>query len=332
VKHYLGVDGGGTKTDFLLIDERGRVGARHREGSAYYLETGVEALQAMLAKGIQRSLQQAGITPSQLTFAVLGVPAYGEDTRLLPVLDTLAAPLLPAEHCRSVNDVVCGWAGALAGRDGISMVAGTGSVAYGECLGRTARGGGWGELFSDEGSAYWIAREGLQLFSRMSDERVPKSFLYTKLRAHFQLQGDLDLCAAVYGPPALSRSQIAALAPIVADAARAGDDSARALFTTAAEELADIVHAVRAQLNVPSTARLPVSYSGGMFRFTELLLEPFRDELIRSGHAYDFSPPILPPCAGAALYAAKLAGTPLDPPAMQELIQHLAAMGAEEDA
>jgi N-acetylglucosamine kinase-like BadF-type ATPase len=144
------------------------------------------------------------------------------------------------------------------------------------------------------------------------------------------LQGDLDLCAAIYGPPALSRSQIAALAPIVAEAARAGDESARALFTTAAEELADIVHAVRTQLKVAKTARLPVSYSGGMFRFTELLLEPFRDELIRSGYDYDFSPPTLSPCAGAALYAAKLAGMPLDSLAIQALTQHRAAVGVED--
>jgi N-acetylglucosamine kinase-like BadF-type ATPase len=118
----------------------------------------------------------------------------------------------------------------------------------------------------------------------------------------------------------------------VAEAARAGDESARALFTTAAEELADIVHAVRGQLNVPATARLPVSYSGGMFRFTDLLLEPFRDELNRSGHPYDFIAPTLSPCAGAALYAAKLAGTPLESVAIQKLTGDLAAVTAEEEA
>ena len=74
--------------------------------------------------------------------------------------------------------MVCGWAGALAGEDGINIVAGTGSIAYGEYRGRSARAGGWGELFSDEGSAYWLAREGLRLFSRMSDGRAPRGALY----------------------------------------------------------------------------------------------------------------------------------------------------------
>ena len=72
---------------------------------------------------------------------------------------------------RCGNDAVCGWAGALAGEDGINIVAGTGSIGYGEFEGRAARAGGWGELFSDEGSAHWIAREALSLFSRMSDGR-----------------------------------------------------------------------------------------------------------------------------------------------------------------
>ena len=53
-----------------------------------------------------------------------------------------------------------------------NIVAGIGSICYGERNGAIARCGGWGELFSDEGSAYWIACRGLNLFSRMSDGGV----------------------------------------------------------------------------------------------------------------------------------------------------------------
>ena len=59
MKTYLGVDGGGTKTEFVLIDESGAVLARHQEGSAYYLEIGVDGLRAMLARGIGSTLAQA---------------------------------------------------------------------------------------------------------------------------------------------------------------------------------------------------------------------------------------------------------------------------------
>ena len=70
--------------------------------------------------------------------------------------------------------MVCGWAGSLAGEDGINVISGTGSMTYGERHGTGHRVGGWGELFGDEGSAYWIAAQGLNAFSRMSDGRLAR--------------------------------------------------------------------------------------------------------------------------------------------------------------
>jgi N-acetylglucosamine kinase-like BadF-type ATPase len=223
--------------------------------------------------------------------------------------------------------MVCGWAGALAGRDGINIVAGTGSIAYGEYAQRSARSGGWGELFSDEGSAYWLARAGLALFSRMSDGRVARGPLYELLRQSLRLHDDLDVCAAVYGPPPLTRSGIAALAPLVAQAARSGDARARGLFDAAAQELADMVHGVHDRLRVPPGHALPVSYSGGMFHFADLLLEPFRAALQGSGRVYEFTLPRLSPGAGAVLYAARLGGSPLTQAAIDELSRQLRTGG-----
>jgi len=228
--------------------------------------------------------------------------------------------------------MVCGWAGALAGQDGINIVAGTGSIAYGEFETRSARAGGWGQLYSDEGSAYWIAREGLALFSRMSDGRAPKAALYELIRERFQLRADHDLCAAIYGPPALARSELAALAPLVARAARAGDAGARKLFEQAAKELAEIVDAVRDQLHVPLRLPLPVSYSGGMFRL-EGLLQPLLEKALGAGErSYEFVEPRLTPAAGAALYAAKLGGALLASESVSELVRRLGSGPVEDVA
>jgi len=330
VRTYLGVDGGGSKTEFVLIDESGRVLATRREGPAYHLETGVEALKTMLASGIQATLAQGSVALSELTYAFLGLPAYGEDNRLLAVLDRAASPILPPQRYRCANDMVCGWAGALGGRDGINIVAGTGSIAYGEFEGRSARAGGWGELFSDEGSAHWIAREGLTLFSRMSDGRAESGPLHRLIRDHFHLRGDLDLCAAVYGPPPLTRSEVAGLAQLVAQAARAGDAQSRILFDSAAAQLAALVDAVRGKLGVPRDLVLPVSYSGGMFQFGDLLLDPLRAALRGGERRYEFTAPRLSPGGGAALYAAKLSGVPLTADAVAELMRQLAATGSAD--
>jgi N-acetylglucosamine kinase-like BadF-type ATPase len=311
VRTYLGIDGGGSKTAFLLIDDSGRVLASHTEGPAYYLETGWDAMQAMLARGIRATLGQAALASSSLGFAFLGLPAYGEDSRLVTALDAAASPLLQPARYRCGNDAVCGWAGAFACQDGINVIAGTGSMAYGEFNGRAARAGGWGELFSDEGSAYWIAREGLNLFSRMSDGRTARGTLYAILRRHFELQSDLDLCAVIYDKSQNQRSHLAALSTLIAEAATAGDVHASALFSRAADELAQIVDAVHRQLEIPDDATVMVSHSGGMFQQRDLLLARLQLKLAMEGRRYRLVAPRLPPAAGAALYAAKLSGAPL---------------------
>jgi N-acetylglucosamine kinase-like BadF-type ATPase len=319
VKTFLGIDGGGTKTAFLLIDESGRVLASHTEGPAYYHEIGWEEMRAMLARGIRATLESAALSPTNLEFAFLGLPAYGEDSTLVAALDSAASPQLNPARYRCGNDALCGWAGALACEDGINVIAGTGSMAYGEFDGRAARAGGWGELFSDEGSAYWIAREGLRLFSRMSDGRTQRGVLYDSVRQHFALRSDLDLCAAIYGESRIQRSNLAALSMLVAEAARAGDGQATALFAQAADELAKIIDAVHDQLRIPEGATVKVSYSGGMFRERELLLTPLQTKLANPRGRYRVVAPRLPPVAGAALYAAKLSAAPLDEGAIGEL-------------
>ncbi len=316
LRTYLGVDGGGSKTAFVLIDESGAVLACHQEGPAYYLQTGVDAMRAMLARGIAATLAKSAVTAAAVDFAFLGLPSYGEDSALTATLDAAASPTLLPGRYRCGNDALCGWAGAMGGEEGINVVAGTGSIAYGEYGGRSARAGGWGELFSDEGSGYWVAREGLQLFSRMSDGRAPRAALYERLREHFRLTADLDLCAAIYGGGRGERTDVASLSRLVAESALAGDLQARGLFTRGVDELVAMVDAVHAQLQVPPGVTTQVSYSGGMFRLRELVLEPLRARMDSNARRYRFVSARLAPAAGAALYAARLSGSPLSPQAV----------------
>jgi N-acetylglucosamine kinase-like BadF-type ATPase len=241
---------------------------------------------------------------------------------LIATLDGIASQRLPVGRCRCGNDAVCGWAGAFAGEDGINLICGTGSMAYGEYRGRSARAGGWGELFSDEGSAYWLAREGLNLFSRMSDGRAARGLFYDIVRRHFELEADLDLCGAIYGKEQFQRSRLAALAPLVTEAAAAGDAAAAALLERAADELVELTDAVRSSLEIPDDVVTKVSHAGGMFRKRQLLLARLRHRLQRDGKRYELVEPQLSPTAGAALYAARLAGRPLDASAVKLLSAH----------
>lgn len=316
---FLGVDGGGTKTAFALIDGSGKLLARHQAGGAYYVEIGIAGTAAVIEQGCRQVLAMAGIAPDQLDFAFVGLPAYGEERAVQPALDALPRQILGHERYLCGNDMVCSWAGSLACADGISVIAGTGSMAYGEAHGRRARAGGWGELFSDEGSAYWIARAGLTLFSRMSDGRSPRGPLYALLRERMQIEDDLDLCGIVYSDLNAQRSRIAALAPLVTEAAALGDRQAAAILDQAAAELVEMVDAVRAGLDVGAATPLAVSYTGGLVGPDGPLRAPFALALAARPTPYRLQEPLLAPALGAALYAARAAGMPLDGAAQQRL-------------
>ncbi|MGB5132074.1 MAG: BadF/BadG/BcrA/BcrD ATPase family protein, partial [Steroidobacteraceae bacterium] len=119
--------------------------AKHRDSGAYYLQIGLDGLREVLARGIAAILGKLAISGDAIEHAFFGLPAYGEDNSIQPRLDALPAEFLGHRRYRCGNDMVSTWAGSLAGEDGIGIVAGTGSIGYGERAGRSARAGGWGE-------------------------------------------------------------------------------------------------------------------------------------------------------------------------------------------
>jgi N-acetylglucosamine kinase-like BadF-type ATPase len=241
------------------------------------------------------------------------------------LLDASPQAVLPKDRYRCGNDMVCGWAGSLACRDGINVVAGTGSICYGEYRGRSARCGGWGELFSDEGSAYWIAREGLTLFSKMSDARLSKGQLHALLVERLQLRVDLDLSDLIFNHWNQERSRIAALSQWVKDAADAGDVAAQDVFTRAGSELAQMIDATRRTLGFDAAGSIDVSYSGGAFNAGAWLLDPLNAALQAASPRYRVMEPRFAPAIGAALYAARCAGSTLTDDSLQTLAREAPA-------
>lgn len=303
---FLGVDGGGTKTEFVCIDESGQVVARAITGTTYHLQVGLDEAIARIGQGIAAVCSQLTITDSKLDYAFFGLPAYGEDAAVDPLLDAACRRLLGHDRYRCDNDMVCGWAGSLACADGINLVAGTGSIGYGERQGRKARVGGWGEVFSDEGSAYWIAIQGLNAFTRMSDGRLLPGPLRQMFLDALDLTTDLDICARVMGESGMTRDEVAALAQIVAQAAEMGDTQAAAILDRAGSELALMAQALRGQLGFQDGENTLLSWSGGVLTKQDAVRTAFLLRLEQQG-SYEIITPRHEPGVGAALYAALLA-------------------------
>jgi N-acetylglucosamine kinase-like BadF-type ATPase len=312
MSRYLGVDGGGSKTAFVLIDADGRVVARATAPSSYYFADGFGVVERVLSQGITDICTQAGIEPADIDAAFFGLPGYGEASGDVEQLDAVPGRVLGHDRYSCDNDMVCGWAGSLAGEDGINVISGTGSMTYGERLGTGHRVGGWGELFGDEGSAYWIATQGLNAFSRMSDGRLARGPLYDLIKRRLEISSDLDAVGLVIEKWGGNRGSIAALATTVCEAARQQDQASTGILTAAADELATLVETTRVLVGFTDAELVPVSYSGGMFS-DEGYLGLFRNALGRLPAKYDLRLPLLDPAVGAALYAAKHSGHPLSP-------------------
>lgn len=315
---FLGVDGGGTKTALCLLDAEGRISTQAQAPSCYYFTEGIDLVERVLRQGVDGICERAGITPEDISYAFFGLPSYGEVSADVPTLDAAPKKILGHARYGCDNDMVCGWAGSLGGSDGINVISGTGSMTYGERSGRGARVGGWGELFGDEGSAYWIAIEGLRAFTRMSDGRRPAGPLQEMLRERLGLAGDLDVVDVVLNRWKGDRGEIAALARVIVEAASGGDEQAASILSAAAVELADLVDTTRLRLAFGPNERIPVSYSGGVFGAGGVL-EEFGKALTTLHDGYELREPLHTPVVGAAIYAAKLAGEPLNSGALERL-------------
>jgi N-acetylglucosamine kinase-like BadF-type ATPase len=314
---FLGVDSGGTKTALCVISERGDLVAQtDTEGT--YSNRGIGFVARVLQEGVTSVCAQARISPREIQYAFFGLPGYGEIARDIPALEEAPRAALGHNRYRCDNDMVCGWAGSLGAADGINVVSGTGSMTYGQRAELGVRVGGWGELFGDEGSAYWIAIRGLNAVSRMSDGRLPKGPLFETICQQLGLTVELELVDVVLNRWRGDRSKIAGLSRLVSQAADLGDEHAAAVLHEAGRELALLVDATRRRLQYPPGETVPVSYSGGTFSAARVL-DAFRRQLELRPDGFELRRPLYPPAVGAALLAAKLAGRPLEQAALERL-------------
>ena len=301
-KYYIGIDGGGSKTKFLCFDHAGRECGSATTIGTYCAQDGIDAVLSRLKDGISQCLPEE----TDDVLIGFGMPAFGENRKL----DALAAEKIrDAFFPMKVhidNDSAIGWAGSLAMESGISVVAGTGSIAYGrDTSGKTERCGGWHEFFSDEGSGYWLGKQLLQLFSQQSDGRLKKTVLYDLVRNELDLQEDFDMIALVNQRYAYSRKDTASLQKILLEAARMGDPHAIACYDQASEELSKLIVTVLKKLSFPEGEKVAVSFQGGLFSIPELIRNPvaYKVRAAAFPREIDFCQPKLDPCRGAVLLA-----------------------------
>lgn len=295
-----GFDGGGSKTQVALCRPDGSLAGLGHSGPGNLNDLGAPAVQANLAAGLQQALQQAGARIEQVGHAFLGLAGLVSSREKALALE-VAHQVLPHSQLGIDNDGRIALAGSLAGRPGLVLIAGTGSACYGvNALGQTWRAGGWGQLFSDEGSSHWLGRQGLRAVARAADGRGSITALSNSFLQHLGIEHTDLLLHRVY-IEGLSRSEVAALAPLVMEAARAGDQIALELLDTGAYLLTECVVATAEQLQLGPQPELAVV--GGLTRAGDIFWQPLRRALQQELPAIRLVNPQLPPVLGAVLLA-----------------------------
>jgi N-acetylglucosamine kinase-like BadF-type ATPase len=283
---FLGIDGGGSRTQAWLGDERGRILAKAAAGPSNPLKVGIEATKKELLRAARAVLQRVPTAaacaepplasaargrrhPKPLLMAVCaGVAGVDRAAVSRPLLAWLRKAI-PARHHLLATDAAIALDAALGTAAGMIVVSGTGSIAYGRNQrGETLRAGGWGASFDDLGSGYDLGRKAIMAALRDFDGRGEHTLLTSRICRTLHLS---DITQIVLKK--LDTKQVAALFPLVAEAARQGDRVARRLLAEAACDLAQLALALARRLGL--RGMLPVVCAGGVFRSSPTLRRSF---------------------------------------------------------
>ena len=291
--YFLGVDGGQSSTTAIVGDETGRVLGYGRGGPCNHI-SGIEA-KARFVGAIGEAVKQA-TTATHFASACLGFSGGAEDKA------KWLGEVFTADRRVLTHDGLIALAGATGGKPGVIIIAGTGQFAFGRnAAGRTARAGGWGYIYGDEGGGFDLTRQALRAALRDEEGWGPKTALREMLLNVSGARDANDLMHRMYTPE-FPRPVIASWSHLVNDAAETGDLCAQAILDQAAQHLADYTLAVCHNLFAKND-NISMAHIGGVFK-SRLLLEAFRQRIA----PFEATPPLYGPATGALLEAYREAG------------------------
>lgn len=254
---YLGVDGGATKCMVRLEDEAGHVLGQGLGGSAN-LRLSVPQTWHHIQQAIATVLEPLSLTLTDAApriragFGLAGCEMQGMVEQFLTCL-----PCFHTVKISSDADVAC--LGAHGGQDGAIIIAGTGVAGYhrqGETICKVS---GWGFPHDDLGGGAWLGLTAVQLTLQWLDGRGASSALSRAVYAHF----DQNLSALVAWANQAASNQWATLAPLVVQAANAGDEAGIQCMQAAAQHLSKVSDALLKQQH-PGSAPLPCALIGSI--------------------------------------------------------------------
>jgi N-acetylglucosamine kinase-like BadF-type ATPase len=303
-KFFLGIDIGATKSHALIADEYGQAVGAGSAGPGNHEVIGWDGYQSVLRTITEQALTTAQIGTDQVKGGGFGVAGYDWPSQRQPTLDGIDALGLncPVE---AVNDAVIGlFAGASEGW-GIAIISGTGENCWGADRQRNyAHMTGNSDLMGEYGGASTIVSQALRQVAKEWGHRGPK----TKLSNSFIEKTGAENLEDFLEGLVMGKYQLqAGDAPLVFEAANAGDPVAIKVIRWAGTELADMVNGVSRQLNFSQKA-FEVVLIGSTFKGGPLLLEPMKHAVLAVNPQATFVRLEAPPVVGGVLLGMEQAG------------------------
>jgi len=304
MRYVLGFDGGGTKTECVLMDETGAILARSRSGPSNPSRVPLDAALESVINAAEKAMSTAGKAASDIADVCGAIAGAGLAGAIPDLREGLKLRFPKARSVFVGTDL--SMALAAAGEPPcVVVIAGTGSAVIGrDTPDHSAREGGLGPILGDPGSAYDIGRKAMVL--ALSQNLAGKdSYLGKEILNRFQCNW-IELQARMRANP---DNVLPEISPLVAKAANEGDESARSLLRSAAEELSRLVADVVDRLHLRAKSFF-LAKTGGVFNRSKQFDDHF-DELVRK-----IAPTVkIGPLPNVAEFCARAASDCLDSPA-----------------
>ena len=263
MKHYLGIDGGGTRTSAAVSDENGNIILRKTGRSINFYSVGMETARKNLAE-IVNALKTDTFEAVFIGCSALDNEADSE------LCDRLCRGIINSEKIRMNSDTYIALKSAPESECPCVAVCGTGSMAIAEDInGQTHIAGGWGHIIGDEGSAYAVAVRALKMCCILSD-RNEDSALLRAANSFFGVNDFRKAIDIIYSPET-SKDVIASFAEKVGGLADTGDKACEQILYKEAVAFADTVLTLLDKVGCCDLLGL----YGGMFQHNEIFTNAF---------------------------------------------------------
>ena len=302
----VGVDGGGTKTEAVILDARDQVLGQGIAGPSNPLRVGVANAAAAVREAIDKACSDGHVRREDIIAAQVGLAGARRLELSLRMREALSNLGIADVQVSGDADIAL-YGATTDGGPGVVVIAGTGSVCCGvNSRGRRVWAGGWGPIAGDEGGGAWIARRAIRAIAHASDGRGPKTSLMSAACNYFHVTTPDDLSTAIYAPT-ITNEWLAGFGKHVVDAAKAKDAVARDILSEGAKELGLMVAAVVRNLKLEHE-RFQVGYVGGVFNSAgELILALMREQLKQIAPNAFLAPTSFSPAVAAARMARERA-------------------------